>query len=62
MSYKKTENQGKPWDDEQDARLKELFDDGLIVSEIAKELGRTPASTRSRMVALGLISDKNDIV
>ena len=62
MSYKKTENQGTPWNAEQDAKLKELFSDGLVVAEIAKELGRTPASTRSRMVALGLINGRHDIV
>lgn len=62
MSYKKTENQGSPWTDEQDAKLKELFNDGLVVAEIAEELGRTPASTRSRMVTLGLINDRHDIV
>lgn len=61
-SYKKTENQGKPWNDKQDTLLKELFSDGLVVAEIAKELGRTPASIRSRMVALGLINDQNNII
>ena len=62
MSYKKRKIKAPPWDAEQDAKLKELFCDGLVVAEIAKELSRTPASTRSRMVALGLISDRHDIV
>lgn len=52
--------QGKPWTADQDKRLVEMFNDGLIVAEIAKECQRTTGAIRARLVRLGLISDRSD--
>lgn len=49
------ENAGKPWSDELDQRLKEAYNGGVSVKEIAKEMGRTTGSISSRLVKLGLV-------
>jgi DNA-binding NarL/FixJ family response regulator len=52
------ENAGKPWADEQDKALADLFDSGRTVANIAKELQRTRGSIASRLVRLGKVSDR----
>ncbi len=49
------ENAGKPWSDELDQRLKDVYNSGISVKEIAKEMGRTTGSISSRLVKLGLV-------
>ncbi len=47
---------GKPWTDEDDAKLGSAFDEGQTVSSLSKELGRSPAAVRLRLVKLGRLS------
>lgn len=61
FSIEKPQFQGQVWSVEQDKRLEEMFNDGLVTSEIAKELKRTPTSIRARLVKLGLINSRNNV-
>jgi DEAD/DEAH box helicase domain-containing protein len=47
------------WGDQEEIRLKKLFNDGSELNEISKQLGRQKSAIRSRLQRLGLI-DKND--
>ena len=49
------ENAGKPWSDEFDRQLKDSYNSGVSVKEIAKEMKRTTGSISSRLVKLGLV-------
>ena len=51
----KKENQGHPWSEEHDHRLKELYQKGVPVKEIATELKRNNGAIRARIKKLGLI-------
>jgi hypothetical protein len=51
-------NAGKPWRDEDDQELTELFDSGQAVGDIAKAVQRTRGSIASRLVRLGKVSDR----
>lgn len=51
---------GQPWTAEQDKMLKNMFNDGILVAEIAQKLQRTEGAIRARLVRLGLISDRNE--
>src|SRR5881394_55061 len=44
---------GVRWADDEDARLCRQFDDGLAISEIAAQHGRTRGAITSRLVKLG---------
>ena len=48
------ENQGKPWDEEQDKQLVELFNRGLTVGEIAFALKRTERGVEIRLRNKGM--------
>lgn len=39
---------GRPWDEEADATLRRLVQDGALLPEIARTLGRTQEAVRSR--------------
>ena len=51
---KKTENQGKPWSEEHDRCLQELYQSGTSIHQIANTLKRNNASIRARLKKLGL--------
>ncbi len=51
------ENSGKPWTEDEEDLLKELYNKGLSKKEISKELGRTTGSISSRLNRLGLAND-----
>ena len=50
----RTENQGQPWTAEQDNCLKDLYEKGAPISEIAATLKRNRESIRSRLKKLDL--------
>ena len=55
---KKTyENAGKKWTKEDDALLKQLFEQGVKVSELQKKFVRSRGSIQSRLAKLGLIDE-----
>ncbi len=49
-------NAYRPWNGEEEDRLRVFFDQGAPVRQIAETLGRKPGAIRSRMRKLGLIS------
>ena len=49
------ENAGKSWSDKLDQQLKDSYNSGVSVKEIAKEMKRTTGSISSRLVKLGLL-------
>ncbi len=44
----------RPWDEEQDAELRELYQGGVSIPNLAKEFSRTSGSIRSRLKKLSL--------
>ena len=48
------ENQGKPWEPEEDAYLRQAVQAGVDVKEMSAELKRTRAAIRARLDKLGL--------
>ncbi|MBQ9664174.1 MAG: hypothetical protein IJV40_13585 [Oscillospiraceae bacterium] len=48
------ENQGKPWEPEEDAWLRQAFQTGVDVKNMSAELKRTRAAVRARLEKLGL--------
>lgn len=51
----KYENAYKPWDEEQDKKLRELFGCNMSVADMAKMFGRKTGAIRSRLAKLGLM-------
>ena len=51
------DNQGKPWDNEQDERLVALFNKGLSMTEIANKLKRGEKAIRIRLKKNGINPD-----
>lgn len=56
-----SEFHGRAWHEDQDRKLKELFEKGLSAAEMAYELKRTEGGIRARLVRLGMIEQRNDI-
>ena len=50
------ENQGKPWEPEEDTYLRQAVQAGVAVRDMSAELKRTRASIRARLEKLGLTS------
>ena len=50
---------GVRWTDDEDARLCRQFDDGLAISEIAAQHGRTRGAITSRLVKLGRLDPES---
>lgn len=48
-------NAGRPWSDEEDAKLATLFGQGMGVTRLAETLERTRGSITARLVKLGKI-------
>lgn len=51
------DNQGKRWDGEQDDKLVALFNDGVTINEIAKELRRGEKAIKIRLRHMGIDPD-----
>jgi hypothetical protein len=56
------ENAGKPWATDQDHLLVAAFDRGTSVSQMAREHGRTEGAIAARLVRLGRLSDRSEIL
>ena len=52
------ENQGKPWEPEEDAWLRQAVQTDIDIKEMSAELKRTRASIRTRLEKLGLIGQE----
>ena len=52
------ENQGKPWEPEEDAYLRQAVQAGEDVKDMSAELKRTRAAVRARLEKLGLAEDR----
>jgi len=50
-----TSQAGARWTVEDDLRLRELYQEGTPIAQIAKEFGRTNGAIRSRLKKLGLV-------
>lgn len=50
-------NAYRPWSDEDDAKLQQMFEDGKTPTELQKEFGRQKGSIRARLIKLGLIEE-----
>ncbi|MDO8490298.1 MAG: AAA family ATPase [bacterium] len=48
----------RPWDEEQDAQLRELFLEGKSIKELAEVFSRTKGSIRARLMKFSLIESK----
>lgn len=48
----------RPWTEEEDARLRQLYGGFMNVEQIGQKLDRSPASIRYRAIHLGLVSKK----
>ena len=57
----KTEMQGKPWVQAHDDCLKDLYQKGVSLSEIAVTLKRNSGAIRARLKKLGLVEKSQDI-
>ena len=56
------EKSGSPWHPEEDRRLSESFDSGLTVEQLANKHGRTAGAIAARLVRIGKISERNDML
>lgn len=54
MNRQKTENQGQPWSPEHDQCLRDLYQKGVPVTEIALTLKRNSGAVRARLKKFGL--------
>ncbi len=54
---KSYENSGKKWSEEDDALLRQLFNQGVKIVEIQKRFMRSRGSIEARLAKLGLIED-----
>jgi len=50
-------NAYRPWSDEDDEKLKELFEQGTSPAQLSKEFGRQRGSINARLLKLGLIEE-----
>lgn len=51
-------NAGKPWTDDDDRSLCEMFDQGCTDKEISNHFGRSKGAITARLVRLGKIADR----
>lgn len=52
-------NAGEPWTKELETRLVSLWDSGLTVTAIGRQMGRTPAAIASRLARLGIVESRD---
>ena len=55
------ENAGKPWTEEEDALLCQMFDEGTKLKELCEFNKRTSGAIKARLVRLGKIDDRSSI-
>ena len=55
-------NHGRPWSEGDEAELNRLFDKKMKVKEIAQTLNRTAFSVAGRLVKLGRIENRFDVL
>ena len=53
-------NNGQPWNEEIDARIRTCWDEGATVPFLAQEFGRTTGGVTSRLVKIGAVKGKDD--
>ena len=51
------ENSGKKWTDEDDELLRQLYEEGIKISEIQRKFMRSRGSIQSRLAKLGLVDE-----
>ena len=51
------ENQGKPWEPEEDDYLRRAFQEGAEVKQLSDELKRTREAIRARLKKLGFMQE-----
>jgi hypothetical protein len=51
------DNAGKPWSEEEDAKLLEAFDAGTPVKELTEQHARTKGSIEARLIRHGRLQD-----
>lgn len=61
VGYGDPPNHGRIWEDEDDRELREDFQQGFTVKEMAKRLGRTTVSITCRLEKLGLDPDNRKL-
>ena len=55
-------HQGRPWTDDEDARLAQLWEDGVTISQIAKDLNRERDAIPYRLIRIGIdMSESRDV-
>lgn len=54
------ENAGKPWTEEDEDRLCEMFDSGASRRELCRQFQRTPGALASRLEQLGKLRDREE--
>ena len=57
---KRHENAGKPWTEEDEDRLCEMFDSGASRRELCEYFKRTEGAIAARLVRLGKISERKE--
>ena len=55
------EHQGKPWTEEQEKKLTELFYNGASLSDMANAMMRSSEGIKARLKKLGLIENRSDV-
>lgn len=55
------ENAGKPWTEEDEEILCQMFETGCTSREMCKRFGRTKGAIGARLVRLGKISERADL-
>lgn len=53
-------NAGQPWSRELDERLESLWNSGTSVDELARGFGRTSGAISSRLMRLGLVTNREE--
>lgn len=55
------ENAGKPWSEEDEERLSQMFEAGYTSREICDHFGRTKGAIAARLVRLGKIRERSEM-
>ncbi len=53
---------GQPWEDTEDEQLREGWSDGATVAQLAKEHERSRGAIRARLLRLGIVASKPELV
>jgi hypothetical protein len=55
-------NAGKPWSKEEEQQLADEFDKGMPANKIAATHGRTRGSIAARLVRIGKVSERDEVL